>query len=126
MNRKHLSHYPEIQPFITKDGSTIRELMHPGSHGVSNQSLAEARIPPAAKTILHQHHKTEEIYYIIAGTGLMTLASAHFNVTAGDSICIPPGTAHAIENTGDEVLVLLCCCAPAYTHDDTELLENSG
>ena len=27
-----------------------------------------------------------------------------------------------VRNDGDETLVILCCCAPAYTHDDTELL----
>jgi mannose-6-phosphate isomerase-like protein (cupin superfamily) len=44
------------------------------------------------------------------------------DVGPGDAIAIPPGTAHQITNTGDVTLRLLCCCAPAYEHDDTELL----
>ena len=28
-----------------------------------------------------------------------------------------------IRNTGDGPLVFLCCCAPAYEHDDTVLVE---
>ena len=52
----------------------------------------------------------------------MTLGSDSFDVTAGDSVCITPGTPHCIENTGDTELRLLCCCAPAYAHTDTEIL----
>ena len=53
----------------------------------------------------------------------MTLGQEEFEVTTGDTICIPPGTPHCIENTGGQALVILCSCAPAYAHDDTELLE---
>ena len=40
-------------------------------------------------------------------------------VSAGDCVVIPPGTPHKLWNTGDTPLVLLCCCAPAYAHEDT-------
>jgi mannose-6-phosphate isomerase-like protein (cupin superfamily) len=34
-----------------------------------------------------------------------------------------PGTPHCIEALGEAPLRILCCCAPAYAHEDTELLE---
>jgi len=117
------THYDQITPFITRDGSLIRELMHPDSHGIQNQSLAEAIITINSETLLHRHHRSEELYYITQGNGLMTLDTQSFAVTIGDSICIPPGAAHKIRNTGDIELKILCCCAPAYSHDDTELLD---
>jgi mannose-6-phosphate isomerase-like protein (cupin superfamily) len=43
-------------------------------------------------------------------------------VVAGDTVLIPPGTPHRIENTGTGELKILCACAPAYAHGDTELL----
>jgi mannose-6-phosphate isomerase-like protein (cupin superfamily) len=43
-------------------------------------------------------------------------------VHPGDTICIPPGTPHCVENTGAEALVILCACSPPYAHEDTELL----
>ncbi|AKB55531.1 hypothetical protein A9239_06475 [Methanosarcina sp. A14] len=55
--------YEEIEPYITKDGSIIRELMHPSVHGNSNQSLAEATVPAGGKTLLHKHHLTEDPGY---------------------------------------------------------------
>jgi len=114
--------YREIAPFTTKDDSTIRELMHPQQHGNRNQSLAEATVPPGTTTLLHRHHQSEELYHITAGEGVMVLGEERFAVSVGDTVQIPPGTPHAIENTGEVELKLLCCCAPPYSHDDTELL----
>ena len=114
--------YDTIQPYITKDGSEIRELMHPSVQGNRNQSFAEATVQPGMKTALHKHAQTEEIYHITHGAGVMTLGDERFAVAVGDTICIAPGTPHCIENTGNAPLKILCACAPAYAHDDTELV----
>ena len=119
----HRQAYSSVQPYITKDGSVIRELMHPSEHGNQQQSLAEARIPPNQRTRLHRHHVTEELYHITQGEGLMQLGDEAFVVHVGDTIHIPPGTAHCITASSNTTLVLLCCCSPAYEHADTELLE---
>jgi len=116
------SRYARVPPYTTKDGSLIRELMHPAVQGNRLQSLAEAQIQPGATTRLHRHHRSEELYHITAGKGLMTLGARTFPVQAGDTLCIAPGTPHRIRNTGNRPLVILCCCAPAYSHQDTELL----
>ena len=39
----------------------------------------------------------------------------------GDCVVIPPAAVHKLFNPGTEPLVLLCCCAPAYSHEDTVL-----
>jgi mannose-6-phosphate isomerase-like protein (cupin superfamily) len=112
-----------VPAFETRDGSTIRELMHPGVHGNVAQSLAEATVDVGAVTRLHRHAVTEELYHFVAGAGRMRMGAAWFDVAAGDTVCIPPGTPHQLRNPGPAPLVLLCACSPAYTHDDTELLE---
>lgn len=117
------SRYDDVVVYQTRDGSHIRELMHPKVHGNRAQSLAEATIPPGQKTILHRHERSEELYHIVAGEGLLTLGSERFMVVTGDTICIEPRTPHCIENTGQQALRILCCCAPAYAHEDTVLLE---
>ena len=114
--------YKEIQPYTTKDGSIIRELMHPEVQGNSNQSLAEATITPGTATALHRHNLSEEIYHFTGGRGQMTLDEETFEVVMGDTVWIPPGSLHRLQNTGKEPLKLLCCCAPPYSHDDTELV----
>ena len=45
-------------------------------------------------------------------------------VTPGDAIAIPPGKRHQITNIGDETLRFLCCCAPAYEHEDTVMVDD--
>jgi mannose-6-phosphate isomerase-like protein (cupin superfamily) len=113
----------DIKSYITRDGSEIRELMHPAVQGNQAQSLAEAIIQPGQQTHLHQHPQSEELYYITAGQGHMTLGTEHFSVSVGDTICISPGTPHCIENTGTQALHILCMCSPPYSHADTKLLE---
>ncbi len=115
--------YDEAEPFTTKDGSTIRELIHPDRHGPGRQSLAEARVAVGGHTRRHLHRVSEEIYHITAGRGRMLLGRERFEVEAGDSVRIPPGMVHAIENIGEEELVLLCLCSPPYSDGDTVLVE---
>lgn len=112
----------DITPYLTRDGSEIRELLHPDRGESSNQSLAEAIVPPGTGTLLHRHRTSEEIYHVTRGEGKMTLGDEIFTLAVGDSILIPPGTPHRVENTGRAPLHILCCCAPAYAHADTELL----
>jgi mannose-6-phosphate isomerase-like protein (cupin superfamily) len=119
---RQTSRLDDVPDYVTKDGSIIRELLHPSSHGVVNQSLAEAIVEPGQTTALHRHHLTEEIYHLTAGRGMMRLGSESFGVKTGDSVVIRPGTPHCITNTGPEPLHILCACSPAYSHDDTELL----
>lgn len=114
--------YRDIEPYVTKDGSEIRELLHPAVHGNRNQSFAEAIVAPGCTTRLHRHAQTEEIYHITAGEGSMRLGEEVFSVRAGDTICIAPGTPHCIENAGSVPLKILCACSPPYSHDDTELI----
>jgi len=114
--------YADIPAYITKDGSEIRELMHPSLHGGKAQSLAEATIPAGTRTALHRHALTEELYHLTQGEGIMHLGDTTLKVGAGDTVLIPPGTAHCIEATGTEALRILCACSPPYSHDDTELL----
>ncbi|MCE9569453.1 MAG: cupin domain-containing protein [Rhodocyclales bacterium] len=118
--------YPDVPAYVTRDGSTIRELMHPALHGNRLQSLAEATVDAGSRTQLHRHALTEELYHVTAGSGIMTLGDSLLKVGVGDTVLIPPGTPHRIEATGAEPLRILCCCSPPYSHDDTELLPDPG
>lgn len=117
----NVSHLDQAESFVTLDGSMIRELAGAVSLPAANQSLAEATIQVGERTAEHFHRVTEELYLITAGTGRMQLAGEQRDVRAGDCIVIPPGASHQIVNTGDDPLRLLCCCAPAYSNDDTVL-----
>jgi mannose-6-phosphate isomerase-like protein (cupin superfamily) len=118
----HLSKLEDLEPFTTLDGSTIREIAGPAWTPARNQSLAEATVPVGGRTVAHYHRVAEELYFFTAGRGRMTLGDEEREVAAGDCVVIPPGQVHGLVN-GAEPLVLLCCCAPAYAHEDTVLVE---
>lgn len=112
-----------VEAFTTKDGSEIRELAHPTWTAARNQSLAEATVPVGGATSAHLHPVAEELYFVTHGEGTMRIASEQRAVRAGDCIVIPPGAEHELVNTGAAPLRLLCCCAPAYSDEDTVLVD---
>jgi mannose-6-phosphate isomerase-like protein (cupin superfamily) len=101
-----------VESFTTKDGSTIRELHHTGS-----QSLAEAALEPGQETDRHYHRESEEIYFVLEGKGTLELDGESREVGPGDAALLPPGSWHQIRAA--TALRFLCCCAPAYSHEDT-------
>ena len=103
----------DAEPFTTKDGSTIRELHH-----TEAQSLAEASLEPGQSTQRHYHARTEEIYLLTAGGGVLEVDGDSREVGAGDAILIPRGAWHELR-AGPAGARLLCMCAPPYSHDDT-------
>ena len=112
-----------VAPFTTLDGSEIREVAGPASGNAVNQSLAEATVPPGCSTEEHFHRLTEEIYFFTAGRGRMRLGDAEREVGPGDTVVIAPGIRHKLWAPVDAPLKLLCCCAPAYSHEDTVITE---
>jgi mannose-6-phosphate isomerase-like protein (cupin superfamily) len=120
----HVSNLESLRSFTTLDGSSIRELAGPSTSPAVNQSLAEATIPRGGATQPHYHLLAEEFYFLTAGYGRMRIGDEERDVAVGDCIVIAPGAHHQIWNTGSEPLVLLCCCAPAYSDADTILLND--
>jgi mannose-6-phosphate isomerase-like protein (cupin superfamily) len=102
-----------VQPFETKDGSTIRELMH-----TTNQSLAEATLAAGQATQRHCHAASEELYSMLEGGGLLEIEDEECELRPGDTALIPPGARHRL-TAGASDARFLCCCAPPYSHDDT-------
>jgi len=119
----HIHNIARVPAFTTKDGSEIRELLAHRNSCIQKQSLAEARLPPGASTAPHYHPLTEEIYYILEGTGQMKIGEERCDVGPGDAIAIPPGAIHTITTTSDVPLKFLCCCAPGYEHSDIVLVD---
>jgi mannose-6-phosphate isomerase-like protein (cupin superfamily) len=103
-----------LESFVTKDGSFIRELHHTDA-----QSLAEATLEPDQATERHYHRATEEIYFVLKGSGEMEVDGATERVRPGDAVLIPAGAWHTLVNNGTSELRILCCCVPPYSDEDT-------
>ncbi|MEA2385131.1 MAG: hypothetical protein QOH72_5102 [Solirubrobacteraceae bacterium] len=121
----HVSKLDDLERFTTLDGSTIREIAGPAWTPARNQSLAEATVPVGGATIAHYHREAEELYFFTAGRGRLRVGDIEREIAPGDCAVIPPGTVHKLSNIGQDPLVLLCCCAPAYADEDTVLVEDA-
>jgi mannose-6-phosphate isomerase-like protein (cupin superfamily) len=111
--------------FVTKDTSEIREIMAYRNSSCERMSLAEATLYPSRATERHRHPRSEEIYYVLKGSGRMFIEGEYRDIGEGDAILIPPGAVHQTWNTAEEPLVFLCLCAPAYEHEDTVIIEEA-
>ena len=69
---------------------------------------------------LHRHAPAE-IYYVLAGAGLMSLDGREISVKAGSAVFIPSMAEHGIRHTGNEVLRLFYAF-PVNSFDDVEYL----
>jgi len=65
------------------------------------------RVLHTGAAIGYHLQKEEEIYYVVSGTGEMTMNNKVFKINAGDAILTLPGSSHGLKQTGTEDLVLI-------------------
>ena len=111
----------ELEPYVTRDGSEIREWVPPGAPG-RRQTLAEATVPAGGSTLAHYHRESEEIYLVTSGRGVLRLGDEEREVAAGDCVAIPPGVVHRLHADAHAPLVVVCSSVPPYSHEDTVLV----
>src|SRR5688500_9253015 len=63
-------------------------------------------LKPGSGIGLHEQ-KEDEIYYVLSGTGTMTLDGKTVQVTPGTAILTRTGSSHSLQQTGSEDLVIL-------------------
>ena len=92
---------------------TLRVLFDQKTNDVKQISVWETTFPPGAGIPLHKHpYPVEELLYVLRGKGIETVGDEQREVEPGTAIFIPPEVEHRIENTGDEMLVLLVVVSP--------------
>jgi len=123
---KYLSHPDEVTPFATEHGESIQELIGRAAvNAPSHQhSVALITIPPGKASLLHYHPQAEESYTILQGEARVQLGAEEGSLTAGHSILIPATMQHKISNHGDQDLVFLAICIPAWEPDNSVYLED--
>jgi len=113
----------EINFIDGNEGTKIKQYFHPHNtlNGI-NYSLAQFTLETGKKSKRHKM-KSSEIYYILEGSGKLTVNEESHLLQKDDSAYVPPNAEQFIENSGSEDLKFLCIVEPAWKADDEELLE---
>ena len=112
---------PKQQPGYILENEKNIAVNEPGPHKGGGNTTAHKFFKTAVNSRLQFTHrvlhpgsaigyhlqKEEEIYYIVNGTGEMTMNGSAFMVQAGDAILTLPGSSHGLKQTGKEDLVMI-------------------
>jgi chromate reductase len=79
--------------------------------------VAYASVTPGATSPPHFHRRTEEVYFIIEGDGVMIIDGVAMPIRPGDSIRIPTYTVHSIR-AGNGGVKFIVATSPPYSIDD--------
>jgi mannose-6-phosphate isomerase-like protein (cupin superfamily) len=93
-------------------------LMDAGDLGSKNLCVTWVEVPPGAEQRTHSHEDCEQIYVIVRGGGLMTVAGDEEEVREGDLVFIPPASDHSIRNQGQETLVYVSAASPPVSIEE--------
>jgi quercetin dioxygenase-like cupin family protein len=75
--------------------------------------LAIARLE-AGRTIEAHVDPMEEIYFVLAGEGEMSVGLDAQRVKPGDAIWVPAGSSHSLKNTGQDDCLVLVVASPNW------------
>jgi len=78
-------------------------------------------IEPGGEQRIHQH-SPEQVYFILAGAGEMSVAGEVRLVGPGDCVFIPSGNPHGITNRGQVLLRYFSAAAPAFAAEELAAL----
>ena len=117
----HESEVPEVE----HPGRYMRWLANQDSLQAKNLSVCVIRVMPG-ETVrpAHSHPNSEELIYIITGSGKVMIENEVGDVKSGSAILFEQGKVHMLKNTGDVAMKVICFFAPATNVDNYKTFEN--
>ena len=113
----------DCEEFTANDGCHIRELLHPENDPVNlPYSIAIASVGNNKNTYKHVLIQAE-VYYILAGHGLMHIDDEMREIKQGDVILIPPGSIQWLENNGDTEIWFMAIVSPPWTNEGDKRID---
>ena len=102
---------------------THREVFRPwGSYDAVDQGerfqVKRIKVKPGAKLSIQMHHHRAEHWVVVAGTAKVTIDDKTQLVTENQSVYIPIGAVHSLENPGKMDLHLIEVQSGAYLGED--------
>lgn len=116
----HESDVPEVE----HPGRYMRWLANEDSLPAKQLSVCVIRVMPG-ETVrpAHSHPNSEELIYIITGSGKVMIDGEVGEVRAGSAILFEQGKVHMLRNSGSEEMKVVCFFAPATNIDNYKMFE---
>ena len=103
------------------EGITSYLLASPRTCGAGELTTTLVDIEPGGEQRIHRH-SPEQVYFILAGAGEMTVAGETRTVGPGDCVFVPSGNPHGIANRGEVLLRYFSAAAPAFAAEELAAL----
>jgi quercetin dioxygenase-like cupin family protein len=96
----------DVEPIPLPGGSWSRMVLNDRSLSGNTASLGYSVFTPGTVTAMVSH-ATEEVAYVLSGSGELRLEDEAVPFAAGQGLFIAPGTWHAVANTGDSDVTMV-------------------
>ena len=96
----------DVEPIPLPGGSWSRMVLNDKSVSGNTASLGYSVFTPGCVTAMVSH-ETEEVAYVLSGTGELRLDGENVPFAAGQGLFVPAGVWHAVANTGSEDMVMV-------------------
>lgn len=83
-----------------------------------NFKVKRIEVLPGKRLSYQKHAQRGEHWFVVQGTAKVTLDDREINVSAGEAIDIAVGSAHRVENPGEELLVFIEVQRGSYLGED--------
>jgi len=87
-------------------------------HDEPSYKLKRIEVDPGGRLSYQYHHKRSEAWIIVEGTGVITLDGIDKEFTKGQTVLIPQGVKHRIENKRQEKVVFIEVQTGSYFGED--------
>lgn len=83
-----------------------------------NFKVKRIEVLPGKRLSYQKHAQRAEHWFVVQGTAKVTLDDREINLPAGEAIDIAVGSAHRVENPGEELLVFIEVQRGSYLGED--------
>src|SRR5437773_6688397 len=102
------------------EGATSYLLASPRTSQAKHLTTTLVQVDPGGEQPIHKH-APEQVYFVLEGSGLMTVGSETQEVGPGVCVFVPADTPPGIRHQGQELLRYFSAAAPAF--DTSDLLS---
>ena len=108
-----LVRYLDRTPTINCPYGNVRRVVTGGEGGVAN-----VHVVSVTQGSEHYHEGYDEVYYVLSGSGSITIEGQASTLRPGAATVIPRGLRHSLKSDGDDPLKFIIFGTPAVAIDD--------